>query len=96
VIRALRQSDSIAGTYQIFALTRSSKSQGAKYLASLPNVSIVEGDLDNPEAVFEKVGALWGVYSVQIASPGKDIEETQGKALVDAAIKHDVRHFVYS
>ncbi|KAJ5382381.1 hypothetical protein N7517_000292 [Penicillium concentricum] len=46
-----------------------------------------------PEAIFQKVSPVWGVYSVQVNS---DAEEQQGTAMIDAALAHDVRHFVYS
>lgn len=42
---------------------------------------------------------IWGVFSVQVAAgpdQSADSEERQGKALVDAAIAADVKHFVYS
>ncbi|KAL4873700.1 hypothetical protein BDV12DRAFT_182080 [Aspergillus spectabilis] len=64
---------------------------------------LVQGNLDQPEEIFETAKKatsqpIWGVYSVQLANFGgkSDIEETQGKGLVDAALKNNVKHFVYS
>ncbi|MCJ1288779.1 hypothetical protein MMC34_000308 [Xylographa carneopallida] len=77
----------------IIGVTRSKASRGAQSLAQRPNVSLIEGDLDDPAAILQHAGPVWGVFSVQLNS---DAEETQGKALVDAAIAHGVQHFVYT
>lgn len=64
---------------------------------------IIEGDLNDCPAIFEKAGgqgAIWGVFSVQLPAFGsrgpEDLEEKQGFALVDAAVVNGVSHFVYS
>ncbi|KAI9830398.1 MAG: hypothetical protein M1826_004821 [Phylliscum demangeonii] len=93
----------------ILALTRDVTSASAKALAAKSTqVRLVQGNLDDCEAIFTKItgGAaaaavtpVWGVFSVQaIVGKGASIEneERQGKALVEAAIRHGVRHFVYS
>ncbi|KAH6876371.1 hypothetical protein B0T10DRAFT_497902 [Thelonectria olida] len=82
-----------ASSFTIVAVTRDITSSRAQKLARLSNVSIVQGDMSNPEAIFNQIGPVWGVYSVQINS---DSEEQQGKAMVDAAVLNGARHFVYS
>ncbi|CAM1500482.1 Fc.00g096440.m01.CDS01 [Cosmosporella sp. VM-42] len=82
-----------APSFKIVAVTRDIASSRAQKLASLPNVSVIEGDLSNTDDIFNKAGPVWGVYSVQINS---NVEEQQGKALVDAAVIHGAQHFVYS
>ena len=83
-----------AGGFHIIGVTRDASSARARQLASLPHVTVVDGDLAQPDAIFAKVaGPVWGVYSVQVNS---DDEEQQGKAMVDAAVAHGVRHFVSS
>lgn len=77
----------------IIAVTRDATTSTAQKLASIPNVTVISGDLSDPDAIFQKAGAVWGVFSVQINS---DAEERQGKALVDAAVLHGVQHFVYA
>ncbi|MCJ1376981.1 hypothetical protein MMC17_000071 [Xylographa soralifera] len=77
----------------IIAVTRSKASKSAQSLAAKSNVSLVEGDLDDPTAIFKQTGPVWGVFSVQLNS---DAEETQGKALIDAAVANGVSHFVYT
>lgn len=71
--------------WHILALTRGT---GAS-LKSLPNVTVVQGDLDKCADVFRKVKAvlgdeaLYGVYSVQIAfgrGASQEGELRQGKA----------------
>ncbi|RAH59375.1 nmrA-like family protein [Aspergillus piperis CBS 112811] len=86
---------------EILAVTRNTSSASSQKLASLsPNIKLVEGDLDNPGAIFRNAQRLttspiWGVYSVQ-AAIGNKAEETQGKALIDESIRQKVKFFVYS
>ncbi|BCS03103.1 uncharacterized protein AKAW2_61367S [Aspergillus luchuensis] len=86
---------------EILAVTRNTSSASAQKLASLSsNIKLVEGDLDNPGAIFRNAQRLttspiWGVYSVQ-AVIGNKAEETQGKALIDESIRQKVKFFVYS
>ncbi|KAL9118533.1 MAG: hypothetical protein Q9187_004924 [Circinaria calcarea] len=89
--------------FRIFAVTRNPASPSAQKLASNPSITLVQGDLDDCPAIFAQLPPstqIWGVFSVQVppfgpfADPTK--EEVQGKALVDAALEHGVKHFVYS
>ena len=82
-----------ASSLHIIAVTRDTTSSAAQKLASRPNVTVISGDMSNPDAIFQKAGAVWGVFSVQVNS---DAEERQGKAMVDAAVLHGAQHFVYS
>ena len=84
-------------------MTRNTTSASAKALAEKSsNISLLAGDLDDCAAIFAAAGgkgAVWGVFSVQVPSMKKGEgakEETQGKALVDAAVENDVKYFVYS
>ncbi|KAM0813923.1 hypothetical protein AB5N19_13922 [Seiridium cardinale] len=102
VIRALVA----AGTdFKLLAVTRDTISGSAQSLvAKSPQISLVQGNLDDTETIFhnaEKIHSqpIWGVFSVQLPAMNKSgpaIEEAQGKSLVDSAIKHGVKHFVYS
>ncbi|KAJ4246052.1 hypothetical protein NW762_013797 [Fusarium torreyae] len=83
----------LVSSFHIIAVTRDVTSRKAEKLAANPNISVIEGDLADVDGVFNKAGPVWGVYSVQINS---DVEEQQGKSVVDAAVKHGVQHFVYS
>jgi uncharacterized protein YbjT (DUF2867 family) len=89
--------------FKILALTRNPSSQVAKRISSFPRVQLLKGDLNNPEAIWDRAGGpltIWGVFSMQASTgtPGASpaTEEAQGKALIDAALKNGVRHFVYS
>jgi uncharacterized protein YbjT (DUF2867 family) len=79
--------------FELLALTRNANSPSALKLAQTANVKIVEGDLDNVSAIFEKTGPVWGVFAVQTVSKK---EEAQGKDLVDAAVAAGTEYFVYS
>lgn len=101
VVRALIESKS---PISILAVTRNTTSPSAKKLGSQPNVSVVQGDLNDCPGIFKAAGPdIWGVFSVQVpavgftANHGEDGQEvSQGKALVDAAVASGVKHFVYT
>ncbi|KAK3903609.1 hypothetical protein C8A05DRAFT_14433 [Staphylotrichum tortipilum] len=91
--------------FRILAVTRDANSPSAKRLAAKSSaITVVQGDLNDTEAIFktaEKAAAqpVWGVFSVQLPAfnkTGPAIEQEQGKALVDSALKHGVKHFVYT
>lgn len=91
-----------ASEFTILAVTRNPDSPGAKKLAS-QGCKLVKGDLNDVPAIFSAAKAInpniWGVFSVQIPmGQGQSVEteEAQGKALVDEALKYDVKHFVYT
>lgn len=97
VIDALLANSSTSTTpFQILALTRSAESGKAKSLASkAPNISLVQGTVTEPEAIFEKTGPVDGVFCV--TNPGKEgAEEQQANPMIDASIKHGVKHFVFT
>jgi uncharacterized protein YbjT (DUF2867 family) len=82
--------------FHLVALTRNAKSPGALALAQKPNVSVLEGDLNDCEAIFKaSPEPFHGVFSVQVPMKPQ-VEEQQGKALIDAAAAHGVSHFVYT
>ncbi|KAJ5951468.1 NmrA-like family protein [Penicillium vulpinum] len=88
--------------FKILAVTRDINSTSAKKLAQKSsNITLIEGNLQDPAAIFENVkrqtsSPVWGVFSVQSANPKKDNERCQGIALIDESIKQDVKYFVYS
>ena len=68
VIKALLSSES---DFRILAVTRSMESGSAQKLAADPRVTLVQGNLDDTEAIFEEAKKattlpIWGVYSVQV------------------------------
>ncbi|SPN99755.1 related to nucleoside-diphosphate-sugar epimerases [Cephalotrichum gorgonifer] len=96
---------SAGSDFQLLAVTRDKNSDSSQRLASKSRqISIVQGDLDNTDAIFEDAkkvtsAPIWGVFSVQAPAFNKNgsaIEERQGKALVDSSIRHGVSHFVYA
>uniref|UniRef100_A0A364KWD9 Xylanolytic transcriptional activator regulatory domain-containing protein n=1 Tax=Talaromyces amestolkiae TaxID=1196081 RepID=A0A364KWD9_TALAM len=90
-------------SFEILAVTRNPQSASAQRLAKLSsNIKLVQGDLDKPAEIFQSAQhvtktPIWGVFSVQaVAINNEAKEETQGKALIDEALKHNVKFFVYS
>jgi len=82
--------------FHIYALTRDKQSKSAQSLAQKPNVTILEGDLDDCHAILKQIENPWGVFSVQLPLPNATVEERRGKALVDAAAAAGVKYFVYT
>lgn len=86
--------------FEIYAVTRNKESEPAKSLASKPNVKVVQGDFDNPKAIFSQIQNPWGLFSVTTLQVGKknaaEIEEQQGKAMNTAAFEAGITHVVYT
>jgi len=92
--------------FTILALTRSPDSTSARKLSTRSsNIKLVPGDLNDVPAVFATAKSLHpnihGVFSVQVPpisffGPHSTQEQDQGKALIDAALAHGVKHFVYA
>ena len=105
VIETILASDSKAD-FTILALTRNPDTASAKALAAKSTIiKLVKGNLDDTPNVFRaaleaSAGApIWGVFSVQQAvqdGANQDRETQQGKAVVDQAIVHNVKVFVYT
>jgi uncharacterized protein YbjT (DUF2867 family) len=102
VVNALLESNS---DFEILALTRNASSPSAQKLTQKSSkIKLVTGNLDALDEVFQTAQKatnlpIWGVFSVQVAiGDGHTAitEERQGKALIDAALTHGVKHFVYS
>ncbi|KAF4767462.1 hypothetical protein HAV15_009946 [Penicillium sp. str.  len=89
-------------SFEVLAVTRNAQSSSAQKLAKLSsNIKLVEGNMDDPAAIFQnarKVSKtpIWGVYSVQVAIGNGALEESQGKALINESLKENVQFFVYS
>jgi uncharacterized protein YbjT (DUF2867 family) len=86
--------------FTILALTRNVSSPSAIALTKKSDkVKLIQGNLDDPQAIFKAAeGLIWGVFSVQNPmGKGSSIEaeERQANALVDAAVENGVKHFVY-
>ncbi|KAL5360727.1 nucleoside-diphosphate-sugar epimerase family protein [Aspergillus floccosus] len=87
---------------EILAVTRNARSSSVQKLTKLSsNIKLVEGNLDDPAALFQNArqvtqATIWGVYSVQVAIGNGAPEEKQGKGLVDESLKQKVQFFVYS
>lgn len=85
----------------IFAVTRNIESASAKRLVekSPEQIKLAQGNLDDCHAIFRAIATpMDSVFGVTIPALGpwarSDAEETQGKALIDAALDHGVGHFV--
>ncbi len=61
VLRSLLQT----GNYNLRAVTRSAKSEKAKKLAGLNNVTVHEADLDNPASLEQVLQGAYGAFLVK-------------------------------
>lgn len=81
--------------WKLRALTRNPQSHAAQELAQR-GVEIVKGDLENVASVQAAVEGVYGVFSVQDHSAGREREIQQGTNIADAAQRAGVQHFVYN
>lgn len=83
--------------FEILAVTRNKTSSSAQRLAAKPGVKLIEGNLNNVDAIFNQIPKpLWGLFSVPIMDKGHEREEIQGKALNKAAVTAGVSHIVFT
>lgn len=88
--------------FTIFALTRNVASPTAEKLAKKSDkIKLLQGDLNDCPAIFEAAPQpIKRVFCVTIPHMGLGTggasEEEKGIALIDAAIKHGVEHFVFT
>lgn len=78
---------------RIMALTRSLNTPKAQALQkSFPELTLVEGDVANPTAIFTSQPSISSIFLVTV--PPSD--EEQALPMIDAAIAHGVPHIVFS
>jgi uncharacterized protein YbjT (DUF2867 family) len=81
---------------ELYAITRNKNSEASKLLAKR-NVHLIEGNLDNVNAIFAQVPSpVWGVFSVPILDKGIEKEKKQCKDLTKASVKAGVSHMVFT
>ncbi|KAF2172757.1 hypothetical protein M409DRAFT_16722 [Zasmidium cellare ATCC 36951] len=80
---------------EIYAVTRNKTSPSAQRLAAKPNVTLIEGNFSDPEAIFRQVKDPWGIFSVTMPMDHVK-EEKEGKAVTAAAVKAGVKHIVFT
>ncbi|WWC99388.1 hypothetical protein V866_006291 [Kwoniella sp. B9012] len=97
-VRALAESTRLSEglSISILGLTRDASSEKANALLSIPGVQVVQGDLSDKSSIDKifEVHAIDSVFSVQDIFQGNEVE--QGTTLVDVAVKHGVKHSVYT
>lgn len=91
VARSLRAS----GHWRIRALSRNPDSEAAQQLAA-GGIEVVPADMDDSASLRTAFADAYGVFSVQGAEQGAEVETRRGIAVADAALAAGVRHFVYA
>lgn len=84
------------GFKNLHALVRDANEEKVKELEE-HGVTLVVGDLDNPESLANAMQGIYGVFCVlPLAVEDGQVEIRRGKAVGDAAKAAGVQHFVYS
>ena len=78
--------------FKLRALVRDPNSSQARQLMG-NGQEVFQGSFDDPDSVMRAMDGVYGVFSVQ---PYMARETEQGVAVIEAAKRRDVRHFVYS
>jgi hypothetical protein len=92
VIRHLREKG-----YPVRALTRDLDKPQARALIDQPGVEIARGDYEDKPSLLSALEDVYGVFSVQTPyESGVEAEIRQGVALIDAAHRSEIKHFIYS
>lgn len=96
VISAILATPSIPPV-RILALTRNTSSSKAKSIAaSDPRIGLLGGDPTSPEEIFAAAGTnINAVFCVTVHGP-PGAEEAQAQGLIDASLRHGVKHFVFT
>ncbi|MBW4474054.1 MAG: NmrA/HSCARG family protein [Stenomitos rutilans HA7619-LM2] len=82
--------------YSARAMTRNPTSEPAKALSEI-GVEVVHGDYDNPASLATALEGISGVFSVQVPSlTGDDTEYRHAVALIEAAKRAKIQHFVHT
>lgn len=78
--------------FKLRALVRDPNSVQARQLTGRRN-EVIQGSLDDPDSLMRALDGVYGVFSVQ---PYSANEIQQGVAVIEAAKRQRVSHFVYS
>ena len=82
--------------YSVRALTRDPSKPAAQSLAGR-GAEVVRGDFDDAESLAAAMAGVHGVFAVtDFWEHGKDVEIAHGRALILAAERSGVEHFVYT
>lgn len=91
VLRKLREKN-----FAVRALTRDPNKQSARALVG-QGTEVVRGDLNDPASLTRALDGVHGVFAVQTPyEEGVEAEVKQGIALVSAAARSRITHYVYS
>ncbi|RYO79654.1 hypothetical protein DL762_008058 [Monosporascus cannonballus] len=82
------------GQHRLLAVTRNPGSGAAKKLEA-KGVKVIQGDFRDVPGIFSNAKAALGGTAIGKGA-SSELEEVQGKALVDAALSNKVKFFVYS
>jgi uncharacterized protein YbjT (DUF2867 family) len=86
----------MAAGWKVRGLTHHLNRPEAEIMAKA-GVEMVEGDLDDPQAVKAAMDGAYGVFMVlSFREEGVEAEVRQGRTVADAALEAGVEHFVYS
>ncbi|QVQ54169.1 NmrA/HSCARG family protein [Spiractinospora alimapuensis] len=85
----------LAAGWDVHALVRTPESAAATRLARA-GATLVAGDIESPETLDQAMRPVSAVFAVTPNETDPAREIRQGTNLVDAAVRQDVRHFVFA
>src|ERR1700730_18477277 len=68
----------------------------ARALIDQTGIEISRGDYEDKSSLLRALEDVYGVFSMQPTQNGAEVEVRQGIALIDAAHRSEISHFVYS
>lgn len=80
--------------FRLRALVRDPTTEKARELMG-HGEEVFQGDLDDPATLGRALDGVYGIYSVQPFTDDGAAEIKQGVALIEAANRQDISHFVY-
>jgi uncharacterized protein YbjT (DUF2867 family) len=81
--------------FKLRALVRDPGSEKARQLVG-HGEEVIHGDLNDQDSLSRAMDGVYGVFSVQPYTDDVATEVKQGKALIEAALRQEISHFVYS
>ncbi|KAG9233656.1 putative NmrA-like family domain-containing protein 1 [Amylocarpus encephaloides] len=94
VVNALLMLSNSQVPYHLYTLTRNPSSAPARRLTAKPNVTVIQGDSTNPQAIFSQLPPdIHGLFLVTLPNA---TEKEQAIPLIDIAIEKGVRHIVFT
>jgi uncharacterized protein YbjT (DUF2867 family) len=98
VLHSVLSDDQLRTKYNFRVITRNTQSAAAKDIASNPRVDVVQADMNDIASLSSALDGVYAVFAVTNfwEHMNAELEEQQGKNIIDAAVGAGVRLFIWS